>query len=182
MSILEVSNLRKAYGGTLAVDDLSFSIAPKEIVGLLGPNGAGKTTTINMILGVLEPTSGAITIDGIDVSRNRSRALARTNFAAVYAPLPGNLTVVENLRIFGMIYGVKQLSSRIEALLEQFELVKFRDVKCGVLSSGEQTRVSLAKAMLNRPNLLLLDEPTASLDPSIARDIRARIRRFTEMG
>jgi ABC-2 type transport system ATP-binding protein len=174
--------LGKQYGTTVAVDEISFDVAPREIVGLLGPNGAGKTTTINMILGVLEPTSGAITIDGIDISRHRSRALSRTNFAAVYAPLPGNLTVAENLRIFGMIYGVKQLSSRIEALLEQFELVKFRDVKCGVLSSGEQTRVSLAKAMLNRPNLLLLDEPTASLDPAIAREIRIKIRDFAAEG
>ena len=180
--VLSVSRLGKQYGTTVAVDEISFDVAPREIVGLLGPNGAGKTTTINMILGVLEPTSGAITIDGIDISRHRSRALSRTNFAAVYAPLPGNLTVAENLRIFGMIYGVKQLSSRIEALLEQFELVKFRDVKCGVLSSGEQTRVSLAKAMLNRPNLLLLDEPTASLDPAIAREIRIKIRDFAAEG
>lgn len=180
--VLSVSRLGKQYGTTVAVDEISFDVAPNEIVGLLGPNGAGKTTTINMILGVLEPTSGAITIDGIDISRHRSRALSRTNFAAVYAPLPGNLTVAENLRIFGMIYGVKQLSSRIEALLEQFELVKFRDVKCGVLSSGEQTRVSLAKAMLNRPNLLLLDEPTASLDPAIAREIRIKIRDFAAEG
>src|SRR3954447_5446805 len=169
--VLSVSQLCKQYGATVAVDQISFDVGPNEIVGLLGPNGAGKTTTINMILGVLEPTSGSIHIDGIDISRQRSRALSRTNFAAVYAPLPGNLTVAENLRIFGMIYGVKQLSSRIEALLEQFDLVQFRDTKCGVLSSGEQTRVSLAKAMLNRPLLLLLDEPTASLDPATAREI-----------
>lgn len=176
--VLSVAHLCKQYGETVAVDDVSFHVASNEIVGLLGPNGAGKTTTINMILGVLEPTSGAIQIDGIDISRNRSRALAQTNFAAVYAPLPGNLTVVENLRIFGMIYGVKQLSTRIEGLLSQFDLTTFRDVKCGVLSSGEQTRVSLAKAMLNRPNLLLLDEPTASLDPATARETRTKIRDF----
>jgi ABC-2 type transport system ATP-binding protein len=104
--------------------------------------------------------------------------LERTNFAAVYAPLPGNLTVRQNLRYFGLVYGVRDLPDRIESLLKQFDLQKFRDVKCGVLSSGEQTRVSLAKAMLNEPELLLLDEPTASLDPATARDIRSRIREF----
>src|SRR5207253_10030137 len=138
------------------VDDVSFEVAVNEIVGLLGPNGAGKTTTINMILGVLEPSTGSICIEGMDVAHNRSRALARTNFAAVYAPLPGNLTIAQNLRIFGLIYGVRHLSQRIETLLGQFELEHFRNVKCGVLSSGEQTRVSLAKAMLNSPSLLLL--------------------------
>jgi ABC-2 type transport system ATP-binding protein len=112
----------------------------------------------------------------------RSAVLERTNFAAVYAPLPGNLTVVQNLRFFGMIYSVKDLTARIEALLEQFDLLTFRDVKCGVLSSGEQTRVSLAKAMLNQPALLLLDEPTASLDPAIAREIRIKIRKYAAAG
>jgi ABC-2 type transport system ATP-binding protein len=161
--VLSVRNLRKQYGTTVAVDGVSFEVNRNEIVGLLGPNGAGKTTTINMILGVLEPTSG-------------------TNFAAVYAPLPGNLTVIQNLRFFGMIYGVKDLPARIETLLEQFDLIAFRDVKCGVLSSGEQTRVSLAKAMLNQPALLLLDEPTASLDPAIAREIRIKIRDYAATG
>ena len=175
---LSVKDLRKDYGGIRAVRGISFEVGTREIVGLLGPNGAGKTTTINMILGVLEPTSGSIAIEGLDVEKRRSAALERTNFAAVYAPLPGNLTVEENLRIFGMIYGVPDLGGRIAALLEQFDLERFRDHKCGVLSSGEQTRVGLAKAMLNRPRLLLLDEPTASLDPVAARDIRARIRRF----
>ncbi|HEU5451699.1 MAG TPA: ABC transporter ATP-binding protein, partial [Terriglobales bacterium] len=135
-----------------------------------------------MILGVLEPTSGAIQIEGVDVARQRSRALACTNFAAVYAPLPGNLTVVQNLRVFGMIYAVANLDRRIEELLQQFDLTRFRDTKCGVLSSGEQTRVSLAKAMLNRPRLLLLDEPTASLDPATARELRAQIRHCTTGG
>jgi ABC-2 type transport system ATP-binding protein len=151
-------------------------------VGLLGPNGAGKTTTINMILGVLEPTSGRILIEGIDLAKHRSRALSRTNFEAVYAPLPGNLTVRENLRIFGMLYCVKNLSARIDELLAEFDLKKFADTKCGVLSSGEQTRVGLAKALLNRPQLLLLDEPTASLDPSTAQEIRVKIRDFASSG
>ena len=181
-TVLSVTNLCKTYGTTVAVDGITFQVARDEIVGLLGPNGAGKTTTINMVLGVLEPTSGSITIAGIDLARSRSRAMARTNFAAVYAPLPGNLTVAQNLRVFGMIYGVKGLAQRIEELLREFDLVRFRDTKCGVLSSGEQTRVSLAKAMLNRPQLLLLDEPTASLDPATARDVRRGIRSFVEKG
>jgi ABC-2 type transport system ATP-binding protein len=180
--VLSVRELRKQYGATDAVDGVSFEVNRNEIVGLLGPNGAGKTTTINMILGVLEPTSGTILVEGIDLATKRSQVLARTNFAAVYAPLPGNLTVIQNLRFFGMIYGLKNLSSRIETLLEQFDLRGFRDTKCGVLSSGEQTRVGLAKAMLNDPRLLLLDEPTASLDPSVAREIRLKIREFAAHG
>ncbi|HEX8912349.1 MAG TPA: ABC transporter ATP-binding protein [Humisphaera sp.] len=176
--VLAVTGLRKQYGDKLAVDGVSFRVRPNEIVGLLGPNGAGKTTTINMVLGVLEPTAGSVAIDGIDLRASRSRALARTNFAAVYAPLPGNLTVYQNLRVFGLMYGVAGLKARIEALLDEFDLRGFRDTKAGVLSSGEQTRVALAKAMLNRPRLLLLDEPTASLDPATARDVRARIRAF----
>ncbi|MCA1619003.1 MAG: ABC transporter ATP-binding protein [Acidobacteria bacterium] len=180
--VLSVEGLRKTYGATVAVEAVTFDVRPGEIVGLLGPNGAGKTTTISMILGVLEPTAGAVFIEGIDVRRERSRALGRTNFAAVYAPLPGNLTVAQSLRVFGMIYGVARLQARIDELLAEFDLRLFRDTKCGVLSSGEQTRVALAKAMLNRPHLLLLDEPTASLDPSSARDIRARMRGFASRG
>jgi ABC-2 type transport system ATP-binding protein len=181
-AVLSVTGLRKTYGDTVAVDGVSFEVRPREIVGLLGPNGAGKTTTINMILGVLEPSAGTIRIEGIDIAGDRRRALARTNFAAVYAPLPGNLTISENLRIFGLLYGVAGLATRIEALLEQFTLRTFRNTKCGLLSSGEQTRVSLAKAMLNQPLLLLLDEPTASLDPATARDIRTDIRRCASEG
>jgi ABC-2 type transport system ATP-binding protein len=174
--ILSVEHLRKEYGTVLAVDNVSFAVGSHEILGLLGPNGAGKTTTINMILGVLAPTSGTIAIDGCDLARRRRQALSRTNFAAVYAPLPGNLTVTQNLRVFGLLYAVAGLRERIEESLRDFDLIRFRNTKCGVLSSGEQTRVALAKAMLNRPRLLLLDEPTASLDPSIAREIRATIR------
>jgi ABC-2 type transport system ATP-binding protein len=181
-AVLSVRELRKQYGVTIAVDGLSFQVNRNEIVGLLGPNGAGKTTTINMILGVLEPTSGTILVEGVNIASKRSQVLARTNFAAVYAPLPGNLTVIQNLRFFGLIYGVKNLSARTEALLEQFDLLAFRDTKCGVLSSGEQTRVGLAKALLNNPRLLLLDEPTASLDPSVARTIRLQIREFAAQG
>ena len=182
LPVLSVSDLHKRYGDVVAVGGISFRVAPNEIVGLLGPNGAGKTTTIGMLLGVLAPTSGAIRIDDVDLQRDRSRAIERTNFAAVYAPLPGNLTVAQNLRVFGLLYGVTGLSSRIEAVVEQFDLRRLRDVKCGLLSSGEQTRACLAKAMLNRPKLLLLDEPTASLDPSAAREVRAKIRSLATEG
>jgi ABC-2 type transport system ATP-binding protein len=175
-SVLEVSGLRKHYGAIAAVQDVSFSVQVGEIVGLLGPNGAGKTTTINMILGVLDPTAGTIRIRGLDVARRRSAALASANFAAVYASLPGNLTIAENLRVFGLIYNVSGLRERVRVLLDQFDLIKLRDTKCGVLSSGEQTRVGLAKALLNKPALLLLDEPTASLDPSTAQTVREQIR------
>jgi ABC-2 type transport system ATP-binding protein len=176
--VLSIKDLRKAYGEKIAVDCISFEVGRNEIVGLLGPNGAGKTTTISMILGVLQPDSGSIGIEGTDLARHRAQALGYTNFAAVYAPLPGNLTVQQNLRVFGLLYGVSNLSERIGALLRQFDLDTLKNVKCGVLSSGEQTRVALAKAMLNQPNLLLLDEPTASLDPSAAREIRSYIRDF----
>jgi len=176
--VLSVSRLRRVFHGAVAVDDISFEVERDEIVGLLGPNGAGKTTTINMILGVLDPTSGTIRIEGFDIAANRASALEQTNFAAVYAPLPGNLTVTQNLRVFGRLYGVSNLTERMGELLDQFSLKDRRHVKSGVLSSGEQTRLSLVKALLNRPRLLLLDEPTASLDPATADDIRARIREF----
>jgi ABC-2 type transport system ATP-binding protein len=175
-AVLEVSGLGKRYAHLLAVDQVSFAVHPGEVVGLLGPNGAGKTTTINMILGVLSPSAGDIRIGGVDLGRERAQALAQANFSAVYASLPGNLTVEQNLRFFGLVYGVRGLAGRIGELLSQFDLERLRNVKCGVLSSGEQTRVALAKAVINRPRLLLLDEPTASLDPSAAQTVRARIR------
>lgn len=177
-NILSVKNLRKVYGDTKAVDDISFEVGANEIVGLLGPNGAGKTTIINMILGVLKPTGGSVNVNGMDITANRSEVLKHTNFAAVYAPLPGNLTVYQNLHIFALLYGIKDIARRIDMLISRFDLEKFRNTKCGILSSGEQTRVGLAKAMLNNPELLLLDEPTASLDPSVSRDIRSNIRDF----
>jgi ABC-2 type transport system ATP-binding protein len=180
--VLTVEGLRKLYGTKTAVDGVSFDVRRNEIVGLLGPNGAGKTTTINMILGVLKPNAGTILIEGTDIAKHRAKALCNTNFAAVYAPLPGNLTVRQNLRVFGMLYGVNALSARIEEVLRQFDLLSLSDERCGVLSSGEQTRACLAKAMLNRPNLLLLDEPTASLDPAKAREIRVKIREFVADG
>jgi ABC-2 type transport system ATP-binding protein len=174
--VLCVQRLCKRYGGTLAVDEVSFSVRAAEIVGLLGPNGAGKTSIINMVLGILQPSSGSIDIEGTPLAQQRSRALAHTNFAAVYATLPGNLTVQQNLRFFSLIYDVANADERIEQLLSEFDLQRLRRTRCGLLSSGEQTRLALAKSLLNRPRLLLLDEPTASLDPSAAALIRERIR------
>ncbi|MET0390882.1 MAG: ABC transporter ATP-binding protein [Polyangiales bacterium] len=173
---LSVKQLSKRYATVNAVDGLSFEVRAGEIVGLLGPNGAGKTTTINMILGVLAPSSGTIAIEGIDLASQRTRALAHANFAAVYAPLPGNLTVRQNLRVFGLIYDVVALDHTVDALISQFDLRALRDTRAGLLSSGEQTRLALAKAMLNRPRLLLLDEPTASIDPAAAATIRGQIK------
>ncbi len=180
--VLKVANLKKTYGETVAVGGLSFTVERGEIVGLLGPNGAGKTTTINMVLGVLEPTAGEISIDGISLKDNRSAALERTNFAAVYAALPGNLTVRQNLNIFGLLYNVPERSKRIAAMTRQYDLERFSGSNVGVLSSGEQTRVALAKAMINDPKLLLLDEPTASMDPATASGIREQIRSFAKKG
>ena len=179
---LRVVNLRKVYGSMVALDDLSFSVRSGEIIGLLGPNGAGKTTTINMVLGVLQPTSGGVYVDEIDLRTRRARALARTNFAAVYSPLPGNLTVSENLRFFGLLYGIRAVRHRVDELLADFDLVHLKNTKCGLLSSGEQTRAALAKALVNKPTLLLLDEPTASLDPSAAQLIREKIKTLATAG
>jgi ABC-2 type transport system ATP-binding protein len=175
-AVLTLAGLCKSYPGVVAVDRVSFEVHREEVVGLLGPNGAGKTTTINIILGVLSPTAGSVRIGGIDLARERARALAQANFSAVYASLPGNLTVAQNLRFFGLVYGISDLGRRVGELLRQFDLERLRDTKCGLLSSGEQTRVALAKAVLNRPRLLLLDEPTASLDPAAAHTIRGQIR------
>ena len=180
--VLFVSNLRKKYSSKTAVDDISFVVHHGEVVGLIGPNGAGKTTTLNMILGVLAQDRGQIHIEGLDIARYRKKAMERVNFAAAYAPLPGNLTVEQNLRIFGMLYGVKNLTTRIHEIIAQYRLEQFCKTRCGVLSSGEQTRVSLAKAMLNAPRLLLLDEPTASLDPAVAMDIRTSIKEYVHKG
>jgi ABC-2 type transport system ATP-binding protein len=179
---LQASHLRKRYGNLTAVEDVSFQVRHGEILGLLGPNGAGKTTTINMVLGILQPSAGSVQIEGIDIARHRTQALSHTNFAAVYATLPGNLTVQQNLRFFGLLYDVAQLNARIDRLLAELDLTHLRNTRSGVLSSGEQTRLALAKALLNAPRLLLLDEPTASLDPSAADLIRARIRAMAGEG
>lgn len=174
--ILEVQRLVKEYTRTRAVDSIQFHVDEGEIVGLLGPNGAGKTTTISMILGVLTPTSGTIHILEKNIQETRSACAQVMNFAAVYAHVPPNMTVWQNLFVFGLLYSVSDLKKRITSLLKEYDLEQFSNTKVGVLSSGEQTRVALAKSILNRPKLLLLDEPTASLDPSSARLIRDSIR------
>ena len=176
--ILEVENLKKSYGEVTAVDGVSFSVSEGEIVGLLGPNGAGKTTTIDMILGLVEPSAGIVRIFGKNFDQHRREILALVNFAAVYAALPSNLTVGENLYMFGLLYGVAHPRERARELAEEFDLAKFFHTKAGLLSSGEQSRLHLAKSLLNRPRLLLMDEPTASLDPSAAEIMRERIRQY----
>jgi ABC-2 type transport system ATP-binding protein len=182
MSVLSVQNLHKSFHGKPAVSGVSFSVGRNEIVGLLGPNGAGKTTTINMVLGILDSDQGAVSIDGHDIRRERRKALERTNFAAVYAPLPGNLTLRENLRYFSLLYNIKDRAARVGEVMDLFDLRDMEDKRFGLLSSGQQTRAALAKAFLNRPHLLLLDEPTASLDPATARDIRGYIKQFAAEG
>ncbi len=177
-SILEVQQLTKEYKKIRAVDSVSFSAKRGEIVGLLGPNGAGKTTTINIILGILEPTAGTVHVLGKNFSTNRTWVLERTNFAATYAQLPGNLTVRQNLLVFGLLYGASNLKETINRLLKEFSLEQFAHTKTGFLSSGEQTRVNLAKAFLNKPRLILLDEPTASLDPHLSVIMRDKIRNY----
>lgn len=177
--ILEIKNISKTYKNVKAVDDISLSVKKGEIVGLLGPNGAGKTTIINMILTVLEPTSGLIFISGKNAEKNRE-ILKSVNFTAVSTQIPGNLTIKENLIIFGMIYGIENLKEKIEQVAKELDLNKFLNTKVGFLSSGEQTRIALAKALINSPKLLLLDEPTASLDPHISAIIRLKIKEYAE--
>ena len=178
--ILKVAEVTKDYGSVRAVDHVSFSIRSGEIVGLLGPNGAGKTTTIHMVLGILEPTEGAIQIFGKNLKDDRSRISRDTNFAAVYAHMPANLTVRQNLYMFGLLYEVSNLKERIKLLLKEFDLERFLDTKAGLLSSGEASRLNIAKAIINSPRLLLLDEPTASLDPNVSQLVRQKIREYVE--
>jgi ABC-2 type transport system ATP-binding protein len=178
--ILIIDGLTKQYEAVKAVDRISFVVRSGEIVGLLGPNGAGKSTTINMVLGILKPKAGTIEVFGKSMAQHRSMISESVNFAAVYAHMPFNLTVRQNLRIFGLLYGVKKLKERIAELLKEFDLEGFADSKAGLLSSGELSRLSLAKAVINRPRLLLLDEPTASLDPSVSQLIRDKIRDYVD--
>ena len=174
-TLLKVENLTKTYGQTTAVDGISFEAKEGEVVGLLGPNGAGKSTTIHMLLSLLEPTEGSIEIFGKDLKTHREEILQHINFATAYSMLPHNLTPYENLKIFALLYGVQQWRTAAESLLEEFNLAEFRNARTGSLSTGEQMRLVLAKAFLNSPKLLLLDEPTASLDPAVARDLRQKI-------
>src|SRR4051794_17411556 len=178
MDVITATGLTKRYGETLAVDAIDFSVARGETTGLLGGNGAGKTTTIAMLLGLLIPTAGAIRILGHDMARDRFAALARMNFSSPYVSLPHRLSVAENLRVYGHLYDVPQLERRIAELAEELTLTEFLYRPAGQLSAGQKTRVALAKALINRPELLLLDEPTASLDPDTGDLVRSWLERY----
>lgn len=167
-AILEVKNLVKKFNGFTAVDGISFEMEEGTITGLLGPNGAGKTTTIQMILDIISPTSGDIVIFGKNMAQKRREILDKVNFSSPYVSLPNTLKVWENLYTFSRLYGVKNIKQKIEELTEQFDLKDLLPKMTSKLSSGQLTRLNMAKAMLNEPKLLLLDEPTASLDPDIA--------------
>ena len=171
-NLVEVKNLKKNYGSNNAVKDISFSIKENEVLGLLGPNGCGKTTTIGMMLGLLKPTYGEILIDGKNTEENRIEILQKINFISPYVELPKKLTVEQNLIVYGKLYNVAKLKNRIEYLVEKLRLSDLLNRLTGELSSGQKNRVSLAKALINDPIVLLLDEPTASLDPEIGDYVR----------
>lgn len=179
-TIVSVKNLKKAFNSFMAVDDVSFEIGKGEILGLLGPNGAGKTTIIHILLGLTIPTSGEIMIFDMDLSKKRREILNYLNFSSSYVSMPLSLTVRENLRIFAMLYGIKNSKDKIDELLKDFEITDLGDKLVRKLSSGQVTRVCLAKALLNEPKLLLLDEPTASLDPDISDKTRRLLKKFRD--
>ena len=176
---IEISNLSKKYKNTLAVKSLNFKINKGKIIGLLGPNGCGKSTTIGMILGLIKPTTGNVMINGQDMEKNRTDLLQKMNFISPYIELPKKLTIQENLQVYGRMYGVKNLDNKIYETIEILNLKNFRNRKTGELSSGQKNRVSLAKALINDPEILLLDEPTASLDPDVGDYVRGIIENFS---
>ena len=173
-----VENLSKNYSENKAVENISFKIAENEIVGLLGPNGCGKTTTIAMILGLLKPSKGEILIDGMNIEKNRIKLLHKMNFISPYIELPKKLTVKENLIVYARLYSVKNINERISYLSETLRLNDFLNKKTGELSSGQKNRISLAKALINNPSILLLDEPTASLDPETGDFVRTFLENY----
>ena len=177
---IEIKNLNKEYNNILAVKNINFTINKGSIVGLLGPNGCGKTTTIGMMLGLIKPTSGTVFINGqnIENENNRIKILEKVNFISPYVELPKKLTVEENLKVYGKLYGVNNLQDKISDLMKQLNLFEFKKRKTGELSSGQKNRVSLAKALINEPEILFLDEPTASLDPDVGDYIRTYIESF----
>ena len=177
-NLVEVKNLKKNYGQKKAVRDISFSIKENEILGLLGPNGSGKTTTIGMLLGLLKPTNGEILIDGKKIEENRIEILQKINFISPYIELPKKLTVKQNLIVYGKLYNVVNLKNRIEYLVEKLRLAELLDRLTGELSSGQKNRASLAKALINEPKVLFLDEPTASLDPEIGDYVRTFLENY----
>jgi len=175
---IAVENLVKRYKSVTAVDGISFRLAPGSITGLLGGNGAGKTTTIAIIMGLIEPTSGTVSVLGAQMPKQRYRVLHRMNFESPYVAMPLRLTVRQNLSVFAQLYAVADIEGRIASLAADLELTEFLDRQTGKLSAGQKTRVSLAKALLNRPEILLLDEPTASLDPDTADWVRSRLESY----
>ncbi|MFD2205103.1 ABC transporter ATP-binding protein [Kiloniella antarctica] len=175
---IDVQNLSKSYDDVLAVKSISFSVKPGETVALLGGNGAGKTTTISMLLGILLPTAGTVRLLGEDIARDRYRVMHRINFSSPYVDLPRRLTVRQNLIFFCKLYGIVNAKERIMALCEELDLRAFIDRPTGSLSAGQKTRVSVAKALVNNPEILLLDEPTASLDPDTADWVRSYLKNY----
>ena len=178
-TLVNVNNLSKNFSSFEAVKEISFSINESEILGLLGPNGCGKTTTIGMMLGLLKPTSGEVIINGLNVENNRINLLKKMNFISPYIELPKKLTVKENLMVYGKLYSVHDINNRIDYLTETLRLGEFINKKTGELSSGQKNRVSLAKAVVNDPDILLLDEPTASLDPETGDFVRTFIEKIS---
>jgi len=174
--IVEVRGLTKRFGDFTAVDGVSFEIHPGEILGLLGPNGAGKTTTIQMLLGLITPTAGSIRMFGLDLARHRETILSQINFSSTYISMPYSLTVEENLRVVAKLYGLTEITRHIDDVVKKLEMEEFRTKVTRKLSSGQMTRLTLAKAILTEPRVLFLDEPTGSLDPDIAHKTRSLLK------
>ena len=177
-AIIEINNLSKKFNNIAAVKNINFKINKGKIIGLLGPNGCGKSTTIGMLLGLIKPSSGTVIINGQNIENNRTNILEKMNFISPYIELPKKLTVEENLKVYGRLYGIKNLKNKVFDLMEKLNLTEFRTRKTGELSSGQKNRVSLAKALINDPAILLLDEPTASLDPDVGDYIRGFIENY----
>jgi ABC-2 type transport system ATP-binding protein len=177
-AVIKVDRLTKRFDDTAAVDAISFAVSAGTVAGLLGGNGAGKTTTISMLLGLLLPTSGTIEVLGVDMLRHRHRVLPRMNFSSPYVDLPHRLTVAENLTVYGHLYGLSRVRNRVAEIAEALDIAQFLKRPVGSLSAGQKTRVALAKALLNKPDVLLLDEPTASLDPDTADWVRTYLETY----
>ena len=176
---ININNLSKKYKNALAVKNINFKISKGSIIGLLGPNGCGKSTTIGMMLGLIKPSSGTVIINNQNMENNRTDLLQKMNFISPYIELPKKLTIEENLQVFGRMYGVQNLKDKNIEILEKLNLVDLKKRKTGELSSGQKNRVSLAKALINDPEILLLDEPTASLDPDVGDYVRGIIENFS---